>query len=309
MNIWAALLRQPVLIGLAGAATGLFGLVAVASLPVRSSPIIPYRMIDISTNFPGADAQTMDKFVTLPLETAISALAGVKYVTGSTMPGNSDINAFLQDGADPNTVFAETLAGVNAERSELPPGIQAPELKLVGDNEANQELNITVLFPPTLSKAEVTSYAKTNLIPRFETVPGIGPVWLYSGGPSLRVTMDPARMQALGVTPDDVAQALGTASTVNAAGTLRDSAAAMPIDARPGLDTPADFDTLPVAKCRCKAWRRRGSALPKAPIRPGGTGHRGSTSPPASRRPAISSRSPPMCGRWWMRCGRHCRRG
>lgn len=247
MNIWAALLRQPVLIGLAGAATGLFGLVAVASLPVRSSPIIPYRMIDIKTNFPGADAQTMDKFVTLPLETAISALAGVKYVTGSTMPGNSDINAFLQDGADPNTVFAETLAGVNAERSELPPGIEAPELKLVGDDEANQELNITVLFPPTLSMAEVTSYAKTNLIPRFETVPGIGPVWLYSGGPSLRVTMDPARMQALGVTPEDVAQALGTASTVNAAGTLRDSAAAMPIDARPGLDTPADFDTLPVA--------------------------------------------------------------
>jgi len=219
----------------------------VVNLPVRSSPIIPYRMIDISTNFPGADAQTMDKFVTLPLETAISALSGVKYVTGSTMPGNSDINAFLEDGADPNTVFAEALAAVNAERSELPPEIQAPALKLVGDNNANQELNVTVLFPPTLSMAEVTSYTKSSVIPRLETVPGIGPVSLYSGSPSLRVRMDPARMQALGVTPDDVAQALTLASTVNAAGTLRDSAAAMPIDARPGLNTPADFDTLPVA--------------------------------------------------------------
>jgi multidrug efflux pump len=166
VSIWAALLRQPVLIGLAGAAVGLFGLAAVVSLPVRSSPIIPNRMIDISTNFPGADAQTMDKFVTLPMETAISALMGVKYVTGSTQPGNSDINAFLEDGANPDTVFAEALAGVNAERSELPPEIEAPALKLVGDDNANQELNVTVLFPPTLSSAEVTSYTKTNLIPR-----------------------------------------------------------------------------------------------------------------------------------------------
>jgi multidrug efflux pump len=246
VSIWAALLRQPVLIGLAGAAVGLFGLAAVVSLPVRSSPIIPNRMIDISTNFPGADAQTMDKFVTLPMETAISALMGVKYVTGSTQPGNSDINAFLEDGANPDTVFAEALAGVNAERSELPPEIEAPALKLVGDDNANQELNVTVLFPPTLSSAEVTSYTKTNLIPRLETVPGIGMVRLYSGDPSLRVTMNPARMQALGVTPDDVAQALSQASTVNAAGTLRDNAAAMPIDARPGLNDPSDFDALPV---------------------------------------------------------------
>ena len=247
MNIWAALLRQPVLIGLGGAAVALFGLTAVASLPVRSSPIIPARMIDISTDFPGADAQTIDKFVTLPLESAVSALDGINYVTGSTTPGNSDINAFLQDGANPDTVFAEALAGVNAERSELPPEILAPELKLVGDDWGDQELNVSVLFPPTLGLAEVTSYTKANLIPRFETIAGIANVRLLSDDPSLRVTMDPARMQALGVTPDDVAQALTEASTVNAAGTLRDAAAAMPIDARPDLDDPADFDTLPVA--------------------------------------------------------------
>jgi multidrug efflux pump len=247
VNIWAALLRQPVLVGLAGAALGIFGLAAVLSLPVRSSPIIPDRMIDISTNFPGADAQTMDKFVTLPLESAIAALSGVKYVTGSTKPGNSDINAFLADGAAPDTLFAETLAAVNAARSDLPPEIEAPNITLVGDDNANQEINVTVLFPPTLSLAAVTSYTKTNIVPRLETIPGIGPVSLYSDNPTLRVKMDPVRMQALGVTPDEVAQTLTEASTVNAAGTLRDNAAAMPIDARPGLDTAADFDSLPVA--------------------------------------------------------------
>jgi multidrug efflux pump len=255
VSIWAALLRQPVLIGLGGAALGLFGAAAVLSLPVRSSPIIPDRMIDISTNFPGADAQTMDKFVTLPLETAISALNGIKYVTGSTTPGNSDINAFIADGANPDTVFAEALASVNAARSELPSEIQSPSLTLIGDDNANQEIGVAILFPPTLSMASVTSYAKTNLVPRLETIPGIGPVSLYPNDPSLRVTMDPVRMQALGVAPTDVAQTLTDASTVNAAGVLRDAAAAMPIDARTGLNNTSDFDALPIVT-------RNGAVIP-----------------------------------------------
>ena len=111
MSVWAGLLRQPVLIGL-----GRGGLGAVLAwprclgLPIRSSPIIPVQFIDISTNFPGADAATIDRFVTLPLESSLAALAGIKYVTGTTVVANSDINAHLDPGASPDTVFAETLA-------------------------------------------------------------------------------------------------------------------------------------------------------------------------------------------------------
>jgi multidrug efflux pump len=247
VSVWASLLRQPVLVGLGAVALFLFGLAAVLTLPVRSSPIIPARYIDISTNFPGADAATLDKFVTLPLESALAALGGVEYVTGTTMVGNSDINAFLAPGAAPDTVFGESLAAVNAERSNLPPGIQAPALKLVGDDGANQELNVAVMFPPSLSLADVTAWTNTNLIPRIETVPGIGPVMLYSGNPSLRVNMDPVRLLALGITPAQVAQTLTNAAQVNAAGTLRNGAVSMPVNEVADLSTPASFGVLPVA--------------------------------------------------------------
>jgi len=247
MNPWAGLLRQPVLIWLGAAALALFGLAAVFTLPVRSSPIIPNRMIDISTNFPGADAATMDKFVTLPLESSLAALGGIKYVTGTTQPSNSDINAFLQDDAVPDTVFAETLAAVNAERTNLPAGIQAPTLKLVGDDNANQELNVTLLFPPSLSLAVVTDYLTTAVIPRLETIPGIGPIMLYSGYPALRVEMDPVRLQALGIAPATVAQVVSDATAVNVAGTLRNSAASTPVDEISGLTTAQSFNALPVA--------------------------------------------------------------
>lgn len=259
MSIWARLLRQPVLVGLGAAALALFGLAAVFTIPIRSSPIIPVHKIDISTNFPGADAATIDRFVTLPLESALSGLAGVQYVTGTTVVDNSDINAFLADGAVPDTVFAESLAAVNAARSNLPAGILPPELKLVGDDNANQELNVTVMFPPGLSLAAVTAFTNTDIIPRVETVPGIGPIVLYNGPPSLRVTMDPLRLQALGVTPLDVATVLSNASAVSAAGTLRDSAAMMPINAASQLTTPQDFSELPLLT-------RQGVTIPLASV-------------------------------------------
>jgi multidrug efflux pump len=247
MMPWAGLLRQPVLVGLGAAALALFGLAATASLPVRSGPIIPARLIDISTNFPGANAGAIDRFVTLPLETAVAALGGIKYVTGTTQPGNSDISAFIADDVAPDTVFAQTLAAVNAARGNLPPGIQAPALKLVGDDNANQELGLTVLFPASLSVAAVTAYTTANIIPRLEIVPGIGPVTIYSGNPALRVAMDPARLEALGITPAQVARRLSDASAVNAAGTLRNDAQAMPVEEGQKLGAAADFGALPVA--------------------------------------------------------------
>ena len=264
-NPWAALLRQPVLVGLGAAALALFGLAAVLSLPVRSSPIIPYRSIDISTNFNGADAQTIDRFVTLPMESAVAALPGIRYVTGTSTPGNADISATMADGAAPDTVFAETLAAVNAARATLPPAVEAPAIKLVGDDNANQELNINVMFPPSLSVAAATAYAATNVLPRLETIPGIGPVTLYSGNPSLRVRLDPSRLQALGIAPADVAATLTVASTVDAAGRMRDAAAATPVEERTDLDSPAGFDVLPVAT-------RNGVTIPLRSIAQSGLG-------------------------------------
>ncbi len=255
MNIWAKLLSQPVLVGLFGAALVIFGAAALFTLPIRASPIIPTQLIDINTAFPGADAATVDRFVTLPLESAIASRPGVKYVTGTSVVDGSDISAFIAPGAAPDTVFAELLDSVNGARANMPPAVRAPNLRLVGDDNANQELNITVLFPASLSVAQVTAFTTTNLIPRFETVPGIGPVYLYTGTPSLRITMSPDRLLAYGITPDEVAQAIADATTVSAAGMLRNAAIMQPINGASGLTTPAAFDNLPLLS-------RGGVALP-----------------------------------------------
>jgi multidrug efflux pump len=246
-GFWARLLDRPVLVWLGAAALTLFGLAAVATLPIRASPIIPTRLIEVATSFPGADPATMDKFVTLPLEGAMGAVPGVAYVTGTSAQGHSDVKANLADGAAPDIVFARGLAAVNAARGNLPVGVQAPVLSEVGDDNANQELNVTVLFPPSLTISQVTAYVSSSLIPRFETVPGIGPVYLYTGVPDLRVRMDPVKMAALGVTPLQIAGAVSQVADVQAAGTLRNAATATPVNGA-AVERLAGIAALPVVQ-------------------------------------------------------------
>ncbi len=246
IGFWGRLLDRPVLVWLGAAALALFGLAAVINLPIRASPIIPTRLIDISTGFPGADPATMDKFVTLPLEGALGAVPGISYVTGSSGQGHSDVKANLADGAVADTVFAQALAAVNAARGNLPVGVQAPVLTEVGDDNANQELNVTVAFPPSLTISQVTAYATSSLIPRFETVPGIGPVYLFTGNPDLRVRMDPVKMAALGITPLQISAAVSQVADVQAAGTLRNAATATPVNGAV-VDKLSGMANLPVA--------------------------------------------------------------
>jgi multidrug efflux pump subunit AcrB len=247
LGIWAALLRHPILVGLGAAALILFGIVSLATLPIRPSPPIPANRIKISTHYPGASAAVVNRFVTIPIETDIAAINGIAYVTGVSRQGVSHVRAYLGGGIDPNTVFAETLSAVNAARTNLPSAAHVPTVYLVGRSNGNQELNIAALYAPGISDSMVTRYMKTDVIPRLETVPHIGAVRLFAPDPAIRVALSPARMSALGVTPAAISTALADNATLSAAGSLRNAAGVIPVEARPGLANLADFGRIPVS--------------------------------------------------------------
>ena len=243
---WARLLGHPILVGLGVAAVMLFGAISLFTLPIRPSPPIPANRIKIETRYPGASAAVVNRFVTIPTEASVAAVGGVSYVTGTSRLGRSKIRAYLGGGVSPDTVYAEVLSAVNAARNNLPAAAHLPQVALVGRSNGNQELNIAALFAPGIATTSVIRYLKTDVIPRLETVPDIGPVQIFAPPPAIRVSMDPARMSALGVTPGDVATALAGSTRLSAAGSLRNAAGIVPVESRPGLDRIGDFRRIPV---------------------------------------------------------------
>ncbi|HQT84133.1 MAG: hypothetical protein B7Z58_04440 [Acidiphilium sp. 37-64-53] len=256
---WARLLNHPILVGLGVAALLLFGTISLLTLPIRPSPPIPANRIKIHTDYPGASASVVNRFVTIPTEASVAAVNGVSYVTGTSREGGSTVRAYLGGGVDPNTVYAEVLSAVNAARNDLPSAARLPSVALVGRQSANQELNVAALFAPGISETAVTSYLKTDVIPRLETVPDIGPVTIFAPDPAIRVAMNPARMAALGVTPADITNALASAASLAAAGSLRNQAGVIPVQARTGLGAITDFRHIPIVT-------RAGVTIPLATV-------------------------------------------
>lgn len=243
---WATLLHHPILVLLGVAAIFLFGIVSLATLPIRPSPPIPANRIRINTEYPGAAASVVNRFVTVPTEASIAAVGGIAYVTGRSREGGSRIIAYLADGANPDTVYAEVLSAVNAARNSVPAAVRLPDVSLVGDNGSDQEFNVAALYSKGVSEAEVTRFLQTDVIPRLETVPGIGPVQMFARTPAIRVTMSPVRMAALGVTPSDISQALAAAARVSAGGSLHNTAGVVTVESRSGLDSIRAFRRIPV---------------------------------------------------------------
>lgn len=258
MKVWAKLLNQPVLVGLAACALALFGLGAIVTLPVRSSPQLPPRYVDVSTAFPGASSGTVDSFVTLPLEGAFASISGVQYVTGTTQPGMSDVQAFLAPGASPNTVYAEVLAAANAARANMPSAVQPSAIQMVASDDGSTAFGLEVPFAHGLGAGVVTSYVLSNIVPRLETISGIGKVQLYSSTPALMVKIDPLRMQASGVTAAEISQSLTNAANVASAGTLYNNAASFPINTGGDLVSAKDFANMPLGAASNNALVRLG---------------------------------------------------
>jgi multidrug efflux pump len=245
-GLWARLLKHPILVLLGVCALVLFGLVSLATLPIRPSPPIPANRIKISTHYPGAAASVVNRFVTVPTEASVAAVGGIAYVTGSSRQGVSHIRAFLAPGADPNTTYAEVLSAVNAARNDIPAAVRLPNVALIGRSNGNQELNVNARIAPGISRTEVIRFLQTDVIPRLETVPNIGPVHLFAPSPAIRVAMNPARLVALGVTAQDIARALRSRAALAAGGSLRNHASIITIQGSPDLGSLARFRAIPI---------------------------------------------------------------
>ena len=118
--------QRPVLALVVGAVMLLLGLQAATQLTLREYPEVEKSVIYIQTSYPGASAETVQGFVTTPLQRRIAAAKGVEYVTSQSDPGSSQIEAWVRLGENSTDVLGEIITKVNEARYELPRDIEDP---------------------------------------------------------------------------------------------------------------------------------------------------------------------------------------
>lgn len=191
----------------------LVGLLLGLGLGVELLPRFSVPVVAVSTAYPGAGPEEVAEQVSKPLEDALSTLSGVDTIGSSSTEGFSLVFVQFQQGVDVDRAAVEASQKVAAARGQLPKDASAPVVQKF-DPSASPILYVALEAPGT-DLSQVLRYAERTLKPKLQLVQGVADIRL-TGAPrrSIRVYLDPDRLQVLGVAPGQVVQAL-SASALN----------------------------------------------------------------------------------------------
>jgi len=237
-------IQRPVLALVLSAVLLLLGFQAATQLTLREYPEVEKSVIYVRAVFPGASAETVQGFVTTPLQRRIAAAKGVEYVTSQSDPGIAEIEVWVRLGENSTDVLGEVITKVNEARFELPREVEDP---VVTNRTGGDAMMYLALLSKQMSVQQIADYAARSIQPVLSTVEGVGEARLLGSGMfAMRVWLNPTRMAAYGVTARDVNDAIRRDNYISAAGTTRGEYVRASVDAQTDVQDPAHFAAIVV---------------------------------------------------------------
>ncbi|QIM63206.1 transporter [Pasteurellaceae bacterium Orientalotternb1] len=210
-------IKRPVLAISISIVIVILGLQAIFKLQVREYPEMVNTVVTVNTVYPGADADTIQAFVTSKLEESIAQANNIDYITSSSAPNTSTITVKMRLNTDPSIAVADVSSKVNAVRSQLPQAVEDPNISA---SAGSLESILFVRFASKeLSAPQITDYVERVVKPQLFTVSGVSKVNVFGGASfALRIWLDPDKMAGLGLSAPEVIGALSANNVQTAAG-------------------------------------------------------------------------------------------
>jgi multidrug efflux pump len=244
MNISELSLRRPVFAIVLNIIIVLFGAIGFKFLGIRDYPAIDPPNVSVRTSYPGANADIVETQITEPLEKSINGIAGVKNITSLSSQGSSSINVEFEVGQDLEAAANDVRDKVSQAVRSLPSDLDAPPVISKADASADFILAMTVRSN-TMSPLQITEYANNNLLDRLQTIPGVSNITIWGEKRySMRIWFDPAKLNAYGLTFQDVSDALNKENVELPSGKIAGNATELSVRTFGRLSTEDDFNEL-----------------------------------------------------------------
>jgi len=208
MNISELSLKRPVLATVMNLMIILFGVVGFTFLAVRDYPAIDPPIITVSTNYTGANPDIVESQITEPLEKQINGIPGIRTITSSSSLGSSQITVEFNLGIDLEAAASDVRDKVGQAARSLPQDIDAPPV--ISKADANSDfILILAVQSRTKSLLELSDYAENVLQQQLQTINQVSSVNIFGQKRySMRIWLDPDKMNAYGVTFSDISNTL-----------------------------------------------------------------------------------------------------
>src|SRR5580658_5680791 len=244
MNISEPFIRRPIATSLLMSALALVGLVAFPLLPVAPLPQVDFPTIQVTAQFSGASADTMAATVATPLEEQFGQIAGVTQLTSVSVLGTSVITLQFDLNRNIDGAAQDVQAAITAAGKTLPQNLTVPPYyKKV--NPADTPILILAAHSDTLPLTSVDDFAENVVAQQISQISGVALVNI--GGqqkPSIRVQVDPAKLQARNLTLEDVRGVLTNATVDAAKGAINGALQTFTVSTNAQLTEPEQYDDV-----------------------------------------------------------------
>ncbi len=240
-------IRRPVLASVFAIAIVIFGSVAFFSLGVREYPSVDPPVITVRTDYTGANAEIIETQITEPLEEEVNKVPGIKTISSVSSDGRSTIRVEFELGTNINDAANDVRDKVSQALNNLPPDADPP---VVTKADANAQTILAItLSSNKRSLLELTDIADNVFAERLQTINGISEIYLWGEKAyAMRLILDPDKLDAFGITPVDIREALTAQNLELPTGQIEGKSKYITIRTYGRLNNEEEFNNMIVAR-------------------------------------------------------------
>lgn len=215
-------IRRPIFATVCALLIVLAGAVVIPSLPISLYPQLAPPQVVVTSNYIGANSQIVESAVTIPLETSINGVEGMRYMSStSSNDGTSQITITFRTGYDLSIAAVDVQNRVASAQGRLPATVNATGITITKANSNFVFAAGVFSRDGKYSPEFISNYLDVYVKDALKRVPGVGDVLIFGERKyAMRIWLDPAKLAARGLTALDVTNALSEQNVEVAAGQL-----------------------------------------------------------------------------------------
>ena len=212
-------LRRPITIMVIVAAIALSSILAVIRTRIDIFPTLDLPVIYVAQPYGGMSPQQMEGFLSYYYEYHFLYINGIESVEAKSIQSTALLRLSFHPGTNMSEALAQTVSYVNRARAFMPPGTVSPFV--IRFDAGTLPVGYLVFSSPSRTLSELQDLALNRVRPVFATLPGVSSPPPFGGNQrTIVINVDPQKLHAYGLSPDNVVQALSTGNSIQPAGNV-----------------------------------------------------------------------------------------
>ncbi len=197
------------------------GILSINTLPIEQYPQIAPPSVSISGSYTGASAKTVEDSVTQVIEQNMNGIDNLLYMSSnSDSAGNFQISLTFATGTDPDIAQVQVQNKLNAVESNLPDTVVNQGITVAKSTDSFLMVVGFISKDGSMNNTELADYVVSNVKDPISRVQGVGEVQVFGGQHSMRIWLDPNKLNKFNLTPSDVTSAISSQNTQVSVGEL-----------------------------------------------------------------------------------------